>query len=214
MATRSIYLATNVIMRSTLPLKILWILSNFLLIITIFILVGVIIAYVSSATDKNSDGFYGYQEVKGTEFLGRVAVPSTESPYRYTPVTNNYQVEVKTSSMHGIYILSGKLLFILLAILALYQLTKIFQRSTIDDPFRTDLLRRLKILSWLFISAEIFRILDYFIFNSLMRDAFPTMGFQLSTEIGDGFINALIIWVIILVLQRGREIKEENDLTV
>jgi hypothetical protein len=201
-------------MRSTLPLKFLWILTTFLFIISIFIMGGIIINYVYNLTDKKSDGFYGYQKVQGKQFMDRVAIPSQRNAYRYTPITNNYDVEVKASSAQGIYLVSGKLLFLLLGVVGLYQLTKIFKSSTIDDPFRMDLLHRLKILAWLFISADVLRILDYFFFNSLMQNAFPTMHFQQLTEIGNGFINALILWVIILVLQRGREIKEEHALTV
>jgi hypothetical protein len=201
-------------MNSNFALGFLRITTSILYYFIIVVTIGVLITFVleMGGTDIGFNIFH--YKVLGKEYREEPRISSAGNIYQYKPVTNTYDVEVKPSSPQGVYALILKLAFFSLAIAELYQLRKLFRKSSLQDPFRTDLLRRLKILSWLFISADVLRLIDYFIFNGMLRSFFPKEGFQLLTDFGDGIITAFIIWVIIVVLERGKQIKEEHELTV
>ena len=139
---------------------------------------------------------------------------AADSLVRYRNMTNRYIVEIEPNSAIGYYTLIMKLIFMGLGIAVLWNFKKIFSETSLDDPFKYSITKRLKVLAALFIIADLLKLADYFLFNSFLRQSVTTPHLGLITNTGSGIITGLIIWIIAMVYQKGIVLQEENALTV
>ena len=192
------------------------ILFYLLLIITlIFTVTSILNISGNSQAKKLTHKTFSYEVVaidsKKTEIPSTV---SADSLVAYHPIQNHYTVEVEPNSVFGYYAFLSKLLFMALGIGVLWNFKKIFKETNLDHPFRTSITRRLKILAALFIISDVLNFLNYLVFNSLLHQSIASPRFQLLTDVGNGIITGLIIFVISIVYQRGTALQEETSLTV
>jgi DUF2975 family protein len=146
----------------------------------------------------------------------------TETPYTvsadslvaYHPIQNHYTIEVQPNSAFGYYAFLSRLLFMALGIGVLWNFKKIFKETNLDHPFRASIARRLKILAAIFIISDILNFINYLVFNNLLHQSISSPRFQLLTDVGNGIITGLIIFVISIIYQRGTAFQEETALTV
>jgi hypothetical protein len=139
---------------------------------------------------------------------------STDSVVSYHAVQNHFKVQITPNSGFGYYAFISGLLFLLLGIAVLWNFKKIFKETNLDHPFKASITRRLKILATIFIVSDVLKILNYIIFNSLLHQSVSSPRFELLTDIGNGIITGLIIFVISIVYERGTTFQEETALTV
>jgi hypothetical protein len=205
-------------MASNLPLNFLRIVVTFLFILLLAFILFFIVKSISQFVDND-----GFEKRFGTTFIynakGRPAsiadaTYAFDSVARFEVVTDSYNVYITPRSSQGIYAFVSKLIFLLLAATILWQMVNLFRKRTLSDPFNIDVIRRLKLLAWLFIIGDGLKLVDYFIFNGLARRLFPSQNFQQIMEFGNGIVTGCIIWIVMAVLNRGQQLKEENALTV
>ena len=139
---------------------------------------------------------------------------SKDSLMRYQQMNNQYSVQVLPQSLLGYYLTVTKLLFLTMGMLVLWNFKKIFGAINLAQPYNNSIVRRLKILAALFVISDLLKFINYFTFNSYMRQSFSPLKFDAITESGDGIITGLIIWVIAIIYERGIVLQEENALTV
>ena len=144
-------------------------------------------------------------------------VPSTyssDSVVRYQQVQNHYTVEVEPNSNFGYYAFITRLLFMILGIGVLWNFKKIFRETNFDHPFKVSITRRLRFLAALFIISDVLKIINYILFNSILHQSIATPRFQLLSDVGNGIITGLIIFIISVIYQRGTAFQDETALTV
>ena len=142
------------------------------------------------------------------------AIISSDSLVSIRPIENHYTVQVEPNSAIGYYAFLSKLIFLALGIGVLWNFRKIFKEINLDHPFKPGITRRLKILAALFIISDVLKFIDYLLFNSFLRQSISSPRFQLLTDVGNGIITGLIIFVIAVIFQRGLALQEETALTV
>jgi len=142
------------------------------------------------------------------------AVISSDSLVSIRPIQNHYTVQVEPNSSIGYYAFLSKLIFLTLGIGVLWIFKKIFKETNLAHPFKPGITRRLKILAALFIISDVLKFMDYLLFNSFLRQSLASPRFQLLTDVGDGIVTGLIIFVIAVIFQRGIALQEETALTV
>lgn len=139
---------------------------------------------------------------------------SKDSIVQYRRVADEYSVQVNPISSIGYFSLVMKLVFMGLGLGVLWNFKKIFTETNLKSPFKGQIIKRLKILAALFIISDLVNLLDYFVFNSFLHQSIASPQFQLLTDVGNGFIIGMIILVIAVVYERGKELEEENALTI
>ena len=139
---------------------------------------------------------------------------SRDSIVQYRRVADEYSVQVNPISSIGYFSLVMKLVFMGLGLGVLWNFKKIFTETNLKSPFKGQIIKRLKILAALFIISDLVNLLNYFVFNSFLHQSIASPQFQLLTDVGNGFIIGMIILVIAVVYERGKELEEENALTI
>ena len=139
---------------------------------------------------------------------------SKDSIVQYRRVADEYSVQVNPISSIGYFSLVMKLVFMGLGLGVLWNFKKIFTETNLKSPFKGQIIKRLKILAALFIISDLVNLLNYFVFNSFLHQSIASPQFQLLTDVGNGFIIGMIILVIAVVYERGKELEEENALTI
>lgn len=139
---------------------------------------------------------------------------SKDSIVQYRRVADEYSVQVNPISSIGYFSLVMKLVFMGLGLGVLWNFKKVFTETNLKSPFKGQIIKRLKILAALFIISDLVNLLDYFVFNSFLHQSIASPQFQLLTDVGNGFIIGMIILVIAVVYERGKELEEENALTI
>lgn len=139
---------------------------------------------------------------------------SSDSLARYQRVKEKYMLQVNPNSTIGYYALFMELLLMSLTIAILRNFKQIFREASLDNPFRTNVTNRLKIIAALFITTDILKLTHYFIFNSLLPESFAAAKFELVITIGGNLITGLVIWIIAIIYQRGIGLQQENALTI
>jgi hypothetical protein len=139
---------------------------------------------------------------------------SRDSIVKYQRVADEYSVQVNPISSIGYFSLVMKLVFMGLGLGVLWNFKKVFTETNLKSPFKGQIIKRLKILAALFIISDLVNLLDYFVFNSFLHQSIASPQFQLLTDVGNGFIIGMIILVIAVVYERGKELEEENALTI
>lgn len=185
----------------------------FLLAVTVFFLGTSIIQFSENTNADNLTGsVFRHHVVGGKENTGALVL-SADGKAGYQR-ENHYTVQVVPRTSLGVYGFGIRLMLLVLGLAALWQLRKVFRKGELADPFNDQLIKRLKRLALLFIISDIIIIAHNVVFNGFMRNKFPGQNFQLWSTVGEGIITGLIILTITIVLQRGKEIKEEHALTV
>ncbi|HEX5024934.1 MAG TPA: DUF2975 domain-containing protein [Agriterribacter sp.] len=191
----------------------MWLLIGF----TAFVLVASILAIADSNAAQPKMGL----KANPYEVLAFEGAPealpytyATDSVVSYQQVVNRYKVQVSPHSAMGYYSMVMALIFMGLGIAVLWNFKKIFSETNLDDPFKHNIPRRLKILAVLFIVSDVLKLINYFLFNSFLHQSIINPRFQLITDTGSGIITGLIIWIIAVVYHRGIELQQENALTV
>lgn len=139
---------------------------------------------------------------------------SQDSILKYRRVADEYTVVIEPRSTIGYYAMIMKLVFMAIGLGILWNFKKIFKETNLKQPFKGTIIKRLKTLASLFIFTDIVKLLDYFLFNSYLHHSLASPQFQLLTDVGNGFITGLVILIIAVIYERGKELEEENDLTV
>ena len=139
---------------------------------------------------------------------------SRDSIVQYQRVADEYSVQVNPISSIGYFSLVMKLVFMGLGLGVLWNFKKIFTETNLKSPFKGQIIKRLKILAALFIISDLVNLLNYFVFNSFLHQSIASPQFQLLTDVGNGFTIGMIILVIAVVYERGKELEEENALTI
>jgi hypothetical protein len=139
---------------------------------------------------------------------------SQDSIIQYHRVADEYAVQVDPKSSMGYYSLLMKLVYMGLGLAVLWNFKKIFKETNLRSPFKNSIIRRLKTLAILFIVSDLIKLADYFLFNSYLHQSIASPKFQLLTDVGNGFITGLVILIIAVIYERGKELEEENALTV
>ena len=139
---------------------------------------------------------------------------SRDSIVQFQRVADEYSVQVNPISSIGYFSLVMKLVFMGLGLGVLWNFKKIFTETNLKSPFKGQIIKRLKILAALFIISDLVNLLNYFVFNSFLHQSIASPQFQLLTDVGNGFIIGMIILVIAVVYERGKELEEENALTI
>ena len=193
------------------------ILFYLVIIVTVVFLIASLlnISGKSDHAKKLTNKTYTY-EVKGFSKKSK-DVPFTYSEdrlVRYQPVKEQYTLQIEPNSAIGYYTLIMKLIFMGLGISVLWNFMKIFRETRLDNPFKHSITKRLKILAALFIISDVLKFIDYLLFNSFLRQSIASPNFELITDVGDGIISGMIIWIIAVIFQRGIALQEENALTV
>jgi hypothetical protein len=143
-----------------------------------------------------------------------VSIYSADSVIRYQGLKDHYQLHVKPDSAIGYYSLITTLISMCFGIGILWMFMKIFKEMKFETPFIQTVSRRLRILAALFIISDVLGIINYFVFNSLLRHSITTPEFALKADLGSNIVTGLVIWVIAEIYQRGLAIQDENALTV
>ena len=139
---------------------------------------------------------------------------SADSVIRYQQLKDQYNLHVKPDSALGYYTLVSRLISMGFGIGILWMFMKIFKETKFETPFIQTVSRRLRILAALFIISDVMGMINYFVFNSILRHSITTPDFALKTDLGSDLITGLVIWVIAEIYQRGLALQEENALTV
>ena len=150
----------------------------------------------------------------GVDDAAEASTYSQDSIVTYKRVADEYSVQVNPISSIGYFSLVMKLVFMGLGLGVLWNFKKIFTETNIRSPFKGQIIKRLKILAALFIISDLVNLLNYFVFNSFLHQSIASPRFQLLTDVGNGFIIGMIILVIAVVYERGKELEEENALTI
>lgn len=126
------------------------------------------------------------------------------------------EVENK-SGLHLFLLALFKILESGLFILCAYLVWQIFRSVARNQPFSMGNYKRLFIVGWIFVLAELFAIGRAFYLDWLTFDAFASDPFTLIRTTGD-LSNLLIIGIVIIVIgyvfKEGHRIYEEQKLTV
>jgi hypothetical protein len=187
-----------------------------LIVFTGFLFCFFIYNIVRQVKDKKLSGKNYVYEMKafGEGQPEQPYVYTADSLVRYHNIADRYTVEIEPNSLIGYYAVSIKLIFMALGIAVLWNFKKIFSETNLDDPFKYAITRRLKVLAVLFITADLLKLTDYFLFGYLLRQSAAVPHLGLITNVGSGIVTGLIVWMIAIVYQKGIVLQEENALTV
>jgi hypothetical protein len=133
---------------------------------------------------------------------------------RYKPRDLTYSIDVKPNTSTGIYYMASTLVFMIFGVLILWTFKKIFTEISIDQPFKSRVVKDLQLLGFLFILSEILGFIHYFILGKLINSSLSIHGLHQVSQKGSSLLIGFIILVIAIVYKRGLEISEENSLTV
>ena len=150
----------------------------------------------------------------GKNRLKPVVTYSADSIVSYATVPERYKLEVEPNSALGYFSFFATLVHLGIAIAILGLFSKIFRENNLIHSFKHDVYKRLVMLAIMFGLSDVFTLINYFIFGSLVKRSFPTPHFELITDVGNGLITGLVIYAIAIIYQKGLSIQEENELTV
>ena len=207
-------------MRSTYILSFLRISVSVLFYILLVFSVLFLVASIASIAGNNKAGdltkkSYSYRvKAFGLQNTSEPFTYSQDSIVKYQKVADEYSVVLEPSSTIGYYAMIMKLVYMALGLVILWNFKKIFKETSFRQPFKYTIIKRLRTLAALFILSDVIRLLDYFLFNSYLHHSIASPKFQLLTDVGNGFITGLVILVIAVIYERGKELEEENALTV
>jgi hypothetical protein len=120
-----------------------------------------------------------------------------------------YSMRIAPRSVLGYYAYGVIVVTVLAALYGMWLLRRIFYSITLQHPFEPRNAARIATIGWLFVLADLFRLLHYFVFNRLAATYFPGRTFQLVTDFGGGIFFGLIIVALSQVYRRGTEIHVE-----
>jgi hypothetical protein len=193
------------------------VLFYFLAFVTVVFFLASIANLVGNANDTNklTGNSYNYEVRSFTPATAESSINhSTDGVASFHAITDRFIVQIQPTSVMGYYALVMKLLFMGLGVAVLWNFKKIFSQTNLNDPFNDSVTRRLKVLSALFIVSDVLKLVDYFAFNSFLHQSINSPHFKLITDVGNGTITGLVIWLIAVIYERGIALKEENALTV
>ena len=139
---------------------------------------------------------------------------SVDSVFQYQPVQNEYVLQISPNTSFGYYAIFRNTIHMLLGVVVLWCFMKIFKLVQLEQPFTFRIIKLLKILAGAFIISDIIKMIDYPIFNQLVHQSLSLPRLALLTDIGNGLLTGVIIWIIAIIYQRGVALQTENDLTV
>ncbi|MFC1493352.1 DUF2975 domain-containing protein [candidate division KSB1 bacterium] len=141
------------------------------------------------------------------------------------PEFNNVEVKVLTgeltmnASSTGFWLMvtEAMLIWILMGMFILFQVRKIFYNLTKEHPFEQENVKRLRIIGFAMIGAEIINWLLFWIMNLIYSDDFylypGEISFGLDKNITVIFIG-LVILVIAEIFRVGLDMRKEQELTI
>ncbi|WP_109700423.1 DUF2975 domain-containing protein [Chitinophaga deserti] len=124
-----------------------------------------------------------------------------------------YILRATSRSPLGIYSYIITLLGAIAVVTGMGWLRKIFQDSSLKEPFREINAVRIRNIGLLLIAADAVRLIGYFIFNRMTNPYF-TPYFQQLVDVGNSFWMGLLLLALAVVYRRGVEIYNENQLTI
>ena len=140
---------------------------------------------------------------------------SIDKIIKYQKAENSYFVKVKTNSKIGIYYTFYWLTTLFFITWILWILKNIFNDIDLSSPFKSSMVKKLKILAVAFILYDLKEIINHFTLNYLLEQSHINLKLLELDGFGGGDIFAgLIVFIIAIIYQRGVEIYEENTLTV
>jgi hypothetical protein len=141
-------------------------------------------------------------------------VLSADGRTAYMPSKNHFGVSTVPDSSLGYCIFLFRLASISIVVLIFWNLKRIFRDLSLKELFRGSVVKRLKVLALLFVAFDFVRWLHYIMFNHFIAIALPEAHLKMTMDVGRGLFVALIIWVIIMVYERGISFQQENALTI
>jgi len=121
------------------------------------------------------------------------------------------------SGIHSFFLVSFKIVEGGMFIFCAFLIWQIFRSVARNKPFSRDNYKRLFIVGWIFVFAELFVLGRAFYIDWLTFDAFASDPFTLIRTTGD-LSNLMIIGIVIIVIgyvfKEGHRIYEEQKLTV
>jgi hypothetical protein len=192
------------------------ILFYILLVFSVLFLIASIasVAGNDKATDMTKKSYSYKVKAFGLQNTEEPYTYSQDSIIKYQRVADEYAVVIVPRSTIGYYAMIMKLLYMALGLGILWNFKKIFKETNFKQPFKSIIIKRLKTLAALFIISDLVKLLNYFLFNSYLHHSLASPKFQLLTDVGNGFITGLVILIIAVIYERGKELEEENALTV
>lgn len=124
-----------------------------------------------------------------------------------------YTLRTTSRSPLGIYSYVITLLGAIAVVTGMGWLRKIFQDSSLKEPFREINAVRIRNIGLLLIAADAVRLIGYYIFNRMTNPYF-TPYFQQLMDVGNSFWMGLLLLALAVVYRRGVEIYKENQLTI
>jgi len=192
--------------------------TNILWYVMLFIMIIVTAACLSRFAGKNitSDNLGFSKEVMGRGGVDFQVVTnySTDSLLRYSPVLGRYDLIIEPNSPLGFYSFFSMIVMFGIGISILWLFKKIFDEANVKDIFQESIYKKLVLLALLFVLSDLFRIIDYLVFNKLLSRSISLPKFELFVDVGNGLITGIIIYAIATIYQRGLSIQEENSFTV
>ncbi|MBU1373690.1 MAG: DUF2975 domain-containing protein [Bacteroidetes bacterium] len=184
----------------------------FLIVVIFFVLAKDVYDLYSEKSDyvKIDQNAY-YKDLSASKSID---LYSTDNKIQYQKVTDLFTINAEAHSSLSFYYMLATLVFLFYGLILLWNFKKLFEGINMQQPFKSDLIKRLNLLAIIFILSDVFGLIHYFIINALIQHSLEIPKLRLLTNLGDGIITGLIILVIAMVYQRGVEIEEENSLTV
>ncbi|MCF3111328.1 DUF2975 domain-containing protein [Niabella sp. CC-SYL272] len=134
---------------------------------------------------------------------------------KYEQVNSRYVVSVHPNTPAGYYTVFIKTVYMALGIWVLWLFIRVLKSiNKGESPFHLKIIRYLRLMALAFILNDVIKALDYLVEGRILRQLFPAMHFQLETEIGNGLITGLIIWVIAFVYASGVKLQTDQALTI
>ena len=204
------------VMNTKLILSFLRIATSFLFYFLIVVIFFVLAKDTFSLFSKDSeyvridDNTY-FKDLKASKSIDYY---SSDKKLEYQNVTDLYTINADAHSTLNYYYMLATLIFLSFGLLLMWNFKRLFEGINMQQPFKADLIKRLKLLALIFVLSDLLGLIHYFIINALIHQSLESPTLQLLTDFGDGIITGLIILVIAMVYQRGVEIEEENNLTV
>jgi len=125
---------------------------------------------------------------------------------------NRYQLFVPFRSPIGYYDYFLSMLLFAAVVFGMWQLRSIFRSISIKEPFAAANAGRIRNIGLLLIGADIVKIINYFIFDSMAKKYF--WGTELITQIGNDFWIGSLLLALSVIYRRGVEIYSDNQLTI
>ncbi|MFC1564348.1 DUF2975 domain-containing protein [candidate division KSB1 bacterium] len=171
----------------------------------------------------------GFDEFLSIENFKAPVVFRGDGPYVHAESTNpdfrNIEIRVLNGdlSMNAanpafwILMTSGMIIWIAMALFILYQIKKIFGILTVKHPFEQENIKRIRIIGFTVIVAELLNWFLFFIMNLIYSSDFITESGKMSFGI-DRNITAIFAGLAILVIAEifrvGFEMRKEHELTI